>query len=110
MNTDTSDDTLPPHRGPLLAAALPTLLAAALLWWLVSPSAAQTAGGRRSQLASTVDASINPGDDFFAYANGSWLKATTIPAGNPRWGARDELEALARRRIMALIDAAGAAP
>ena len=28
-----------------------------------------------------VDPSIKPGDDFFAYANGGWLKATAIPAG-----------------------------
>jgi predicted metalloendopeptidase len=108
MNIDASDNTTPSHRGPLLAAALPTLLAAALLWWLVSPSAAQPA--RSASLISTVDASITPGDDFFAYANGSWLKATTIPAGKERWGTRDELEALARRRVVALIDAAGAAP
>ena len=45
-----------------------------------------------ARLESTVDASIAPGDDFFAYANGGWLKATAIPAGKERWGARDELE------------------
>jgi len=110
MHIDASDK-LPSHRpGPLLAAALPSVLAAALLWWLVSPSAAQTASGRGSQLVSTVDASIAPGDDFFAYANGSWLKTATIPPGKERWGTRDELEGLARRRVVALIDAAAAAP
>ena len=56
------------------------------------------------------DASIKPGDDFFAYANGGWLKATAIPAGKERWGARDELEELTRRRIAKLLDDAGAAP
>ena len=29
-----------------------------------------------SALERTVDATIRPGDDFFAYANGGWLKAT----------------------------------
>jgi hypothetical protein len=29
-----------------------------------------------------VDASIRPGDDFFAYANGGWLEATQIPEGS----------------------------
>ncbi|HEX7192281.1 MAG TPA: M13 family metallopeptidase N-terminal domain-containing protein, partial [Thermoanaerobaculia bacterium] len=76
--------------GCLLVIALPILMA--------------------SSLESSVDTSINPGDDFFAYANGSWLKATTIPAGKERWGARDELEEQARRRVAALLDAASAAP
>src|SRR5881394_3489560 len=83
--------------GDLLAVALPMLMAAALAWWPVSPAAAQAADGPRpSRLESTVDARIVPGDDFFAYANGAWLKATALPAGKPRWGARDELEEQAR--------------
>ncbi|HSQ32193.1 MAG TPA: M13 family metallopeptidase [Gemmatimonadaceae bacterium] len=53
---------------------------------------------------------MTPGDDFFAYANGGWLKATALPAGKERWGARDELEEQARRRVAALIDDASAAP
>ena len=113
MRSDATRDTLPRSRagGHVPAAALPTLLAAALSWWPASPSAAQAADGRRpSRLESTVDASITPGDDFFAYANGGWLKATAIPAGKERWGARDELEELTRRRIAELLDAASAAP
>ena len=87
------------------------LLAATLSWWPVSPAAAQPADGRRSsRLESTVDATITPGDDFFAYANGGWLKAAVLPAGKERWGARDELEEGTRRRIAALLDAASAAP
>ena len=57
-----------------------------------------------------MDPGITPGDDFFAYANGAWLKATAIPAGKERWSGRDEIEAETRRRIAALLDAAGAAP
>ncbi len=30
--------------------------------------------------AASMDASVKPGDDFYSYANGSWMKATTIPA------------------------------
>ena len=57
-----------------------------------------------------MDASIAPGDDFFGYANGAWLQATALPAGKERWSNRDELEALSRRRIAELLDAASAAP
>ena len=55
-------------------------------------------------------AAISPGDDFYSYANRDWLAATTIPAGKERWGAREELQDQARRRIAALLDAASAAP
>lgn len=55
-------------------------------------------------------AAVSPGDDFFAYANSEWLAATPLPAGRERWGTRDELEALASRRLATLIDEAAAAP
>ena len=107
MQIDARDNAVP--RNLFLAVALPVVMSSGLAWWQVSSSAAQTAG-RASRMESTVDASIVPGDDFFAYANGGWLKATTIPAGRQRWGARDELEEQARRRVAELIDAASAAP
>jgi putative endopeptidase len=77
------------------------LLAAAFSWGLVCAAGAQESG---------VDASIRPGDDFFAYANGEWLKATDIPAGRPRWDARSEIAELTRQRIVKLLADAGAAP
>ncbi len=97
----------------LRAAALPTLLTllAALSAGDPSPSAAQAADGRTPpSLETTVDVRIIPGEDFFAYANGAWLEATAIPAGKEKWGARDELEEVARRRVAALLDGAAAAP
>jgi predicted metalloendopeptidase len=63
-----------------------------------------------SSLESTVDPSVKPGDDFFAYANGSWLKATAIPAGKERWGARDEISDRTRQRVAKLLEDTSAAP
>jgi putative endopeptidase len=37
-------------------------------------------------VAAHVDASVNPGNDFFTYANGAWLKANPIPPSEPMWG------------------------
>jgi putative endopeptidase len=37
-------------------------------------------------LASHVDSTVNPGDDFFAFANGGWIKANPIPATESGWG------------------------
>jgi predicted metalloendopeptidase len=63
-----------------------------------------------SALERTVDATVRPGDDFFAYANGGWLKATQIPEGKQRWSARDEINDVTRQRIARLLDDARSAP
>lgn len=36
---------------------------------------------------SARDTSINPGDNFFKYANGTWLRNTKIPASKTGWGS-----------------------
>jgi predicted metalloendopeptidase len=38
-----------------------------------------------------IDPSVKPGDDFFEYANGAWIKRTEIPPEYSRWGAFNEL-------------------
>jgi len=116
MNTDAAPNTSPRSRpdDSLRTAALLTLLTvlvAALSSWSASPSTAPKAEGPGpSGLEATVNAAVAPGNDFFAYANGVWLEATTLPAGKERWGCRDELEDLNRRRIASLIGGASSAP
>ncbi len=64
-----------------------------------------------STVALAAVATVHPGDDFDAYANGAWLEATAVPAGTPRWSVRNDISALTRRQLASLIDAAsGAAP
>lgn len=36
---------------------------------------------------ANMDLSTAPGDDFFEYANGAWIKANAIPAKETRWGS-----------------------
>ena len=86
------------------------LFAAVLVWWPGSIASAQTLDQPHSDLESGIDPSIQPGDDFFAYANGSWLRATEIPAGKERWNARSEIGELTRRQVLRLLDDAGAEP
>ena len=69
-----------------------------------------TAGPASAPLEEGVDASIKPGEDFFSFANGDWLKATQIPANKPRWGARDEIDESTKRQLAHLIDANHASP
>jgi putative endopeptidase len=40
---------------------------------------------------SGMDTQVAPGNDFFGYANGSWLKATDIPADQSSWGVFNTL-------------------
>lgn len=37
-------------------------------------------------LHTHLDTTIHPGDDFFTYANGGWLKNNPIPASESGWG------------------------
>jgi putative endopeptidase len=40
---------------------------------------------------ANFDTSIKPGDNFFEYVNGKWIKDNPIPAEYPRWGAFPKL-------------------
>jgi putative endopeptidase len=39
-----------------------------------------------------LDKNIKPQDDFFQFANGSWVKNTEIPSTESRWGSFNELD------------------
>jgi putative endopeptidase len=99
-----------PH--PLLRGLL--LLSIPLVLLTCSPFSdtklsAQGPQGRASPtLESTVDTSIKAGDDFFAFANGAWLKNAVIPGGRDRWSVRDEISERTRRQVEAIIDGASA--
>jgi putative endopeptidase len=57
---------------------------------------------------SYVDHSIKPGDDFFLYANGAWLKTAQIPPDRSSTGTFFEVFKKAEQRTADLIKAAGA--
>jgi predicted metalloendopeptidase len=78
---------------------------------LGSPSAAGDGDQARPtraalSFASTVDPTIAPGDDFFAYANGAWLKQVVIPKGKERWTVRDDINERTRQQVAAILDEA----
>ena len=66
--------------------------------------------GAQTATDAGVDTSIKPGDDFFAYANGDWLKNTQIPAGKQRWTVGNEITELTRQQIAKLLDDAATEP
>lgn len=50
-----------------------------------------------------MDRSVAPGDDFFAFANGTWIRSTEIPADRSSWGVSGTLGELTARRTADLI-------
>jgi putative endopeptidase len=40
---------------------------------------------------ANMDTTVHPGDNFFMYANGAWLKNNPIPKDQTRWGSFDKL-------------------
>jgi putative endopeptidase len=54
-----------------------------------------------------MDAKVSAGDDFFAYANGGWIKSTEIPADRSSYGNAAVLTELTAQRVDELLKAAG---
>jgi putative endopeptidase len=52
---------------------------------------------------ANMDLSVKPGDNFFLYANGTWLKNNPVPASKTRWGSFDALRQTSLDR-MKLLD------
>ncbi|MEP7132206.1 MAG: M13 family metallopeptidase [Acidobacteriota bacterium] len=70
-------------------------------------SAAGPAAVPRGLDVPGMDRSVDPGDDFYAYANGGWMKATPIPADRSTYGLFTILEEEVNERIAASIRQAG---
>jgi putative endopeptidase len=54
------------------------------------------------------DESVEPADDFFAYASGTYLKNTEIPADRSRYGNFDALAILSETRVRKILVEAAA--
>jgi putative endopeptidase len=84
-------------------------LAGSLLASPLLPAAEPSA--KTADLSAGMDTSIRPGDDFFAYANGGWLKNTSIPPDRSSFGVFAQLEELTSKQVADLIrDVAASAP
>lgn len=52
----------------------------------------------------TIDKSVRPQDDFYRYANGSWLKSAKIPPEESRWGSFITLRVDTERQLKKLVE------
>jgi putative endopeptidase len=64
--------------------------------------------GKKFLDPSNIDKTINPADDFYAWANGAWLKTTPIPASETRWGSFNLLEDFNKTALKGLLEQAAA--
>lgn len=57
---------------------------------------------------ANMDLSIKPGDDFYNYASGSWVKNNPVPAKETRWGSFNELRDFNINAVKSLVEDAAA--
>jgi putative endopeptidase len=85
---------------------------------LVSIAAFTPDGGKRGENGppakfidpANMDLSIKPGDDFFDYANGTWMKQNAIPAKETRWGSFNILHQENTEKLLGLLNEVSKTP
>ncbi len=53
---------------------------------------------------ANMDLSVKPGDNFYLYANGTWLKNNPVPSSKTRWGSFDLLRQTSLDRLKLLVE------
>jgi putative endopeptidase len=81
----------------------PTLLALALLT-LPAFAADKPQFGQFGVDLGAMDKSVKPGDNFFSYTNGNWLKTAVIPPDRSQTGSFQDLQILSETRMRAIVD------
>lgn len=57
-------------------------------------------------LRSHLDTTVRPGDDFFEYANGGWIKNNPIPADETNWGIGELVQEELYERLLKINEEA----
>ncbi len=54
------------------------------------------------------DTTVRPGDDFFKYVNGNWVKNNPIPSTEKAWGSFSILDETTHKNLRSILDEAAA--
>lgn len=87
------------------------LSAAGVLWALLTGCGsnngqkAETGKGPFLEVAN-IDSSVKPGDNFFLYVNGRWIKTAEIPATENSVGSFKELDIRTRKHLKEILEEA----
>ncbi|HKX36560.1 MAG TPA: M13 family metallopeptidase N-terminal domain-containing protein, partial [Rhizorhapis sp.] len=52
---------------------------------------------------TSLDKAVQPGDNFFLYVNGGWLKTAEIPADRSSTGSFQDLQILSEQRLKTIV-------
>jgi len=100
--------TVAPIGAPLFAGV--TLLALGL-WAGVCCAESASQNGPKPQFGNwgvdlaAMDKSVKPGDDFFAFVNGTWFKNTVVPPNRPYAGVDADIQILTEDRLIGIVAA-----
>jgi putative endopeptidase len=99
---------VPLSARPFLAIAVAACVSCSSTSAPPAPAAAPLPSGIDQ---AAMDKSVAPGDDFYAYANGGWIKATPIPPDKSSYGVAAMLVDRTRKQTVDIIqDPANAGP
>lgn len=57
-------------------------------------------------LVDNLDTTVNPGDDFFLFANGGWIKKNKIPDAESAWGIGNMVQEEIYKRLISINEKA----
>ena len=94
----------------LRLACVPALILAASPAWPQATAPVTPHIGSFGFDVSGMDRRVDPGDDFYRFANGAWDDRTVIPADLARTGAFQDLVDLSNAETRVVVEAAAADP
>lgn len=66
--------------------------------------------GKESINKGYMDVTVMPQDDFFLFANGTWVKKNPVPPSESHWGSFNELEQDNMKKLTSILEEAKANP
>jgi len=93
-------------RNPIALTSFAVLLAASFAW--AAPAGDKPQYGSWGFDSAGADMKTRPGDDFFRYANGTWLDHVQIPADKPAYSLRLAMTDTTEQRLHELMEQAAA--
>jgi len=91
------------------STVLPAVFVLAISMFASSHSLAAAPAPQTANAQDDLDRSIKPGDDFYRYANGTWLKTSTVPPGQASYDTRAILNEKTAQRVRGVIQDAASA-
>lgn len=85
-----------------------------LVFFFVMPGGARDTAARCAQKQKAIDPAhmdltVRPGDDFYQYANGNWIKNNPIPPEYSRWSNFEQLAECNSLQLRGIVESAAAA-